>query len=98
MARVPGGPSELRGIAAVDGDMIPIFGVTDTDVADAPMLVCNVLGERLGLVGIQIVATGRFEAADGGDVRVNGEVAHIFDVASLIAKVRERRWAATLSE
>lgn len=101
MARVPGGPPELRGIAAVDGDMIPIFGLGsegENIAGQTPMLVCTVLGERLGLVGIQIVATGRFETTPGGDVRVNGEVARVFDVATLIAKVRERRWAATLSE
>ena len=98
MARVPGGPPELLGVAAVDGDMIPIFTLGEAPRDSEAMLVCTALGERLGLLGIQIVATGRFEASDGTDVRVNGEIARTFDVATLIAKVRERRWAATLSE
>ena len=76
--------------------MVPIFGLDallNSPVEDA-MLVCTVLGEQVGLVGIQIVATGRFEAADGGDVRVNGEIAHIFDVATLIREGAQRGLAA----
>jgi len=96
IARVPGGPHELRGVALVDGDMIAIVAASAAS-SDA-MLVCAVMGEQVGLVGVQIVATGRFEAVDGGDVRHGDELARPFDLASLIARVHESRWGATLSE
>ena len=96
IARVPGGPPELRGVALVDGDMIAIVnaGTLSTDA----MLVCAVAGEQVGLAGIEVVATGKFEPADAGDVRMGAEIARAFDVATLIAKVREGRWGVTLSE
>jgi hypothetical protein len=100
IARVPGGPPELRGVALVDGDMIAIVnaGTLSTDA----MLVCAVAGELVGLVGIEVVATGKFEPAEAGDVRIGPEneaqIARAFDVATLIAKVREGRWGVTLSE
>jgi hypothetical protein len=96
IARVPGGPPELRGVALVDGDMIAIVnaGALSTDA----MLVCALAGEQVGLVGIEVVATGKFEPADAGDVRIGPEIARAFDVATLIAKVREGRWGVTLSE
>lgn len=99
-ARVPGGPPELRGVALVDGDMIAIVAAGSLQ-SDA-MLVCAVLGEQVGLVGIEVVATGKFAAAEGGDVHVTSEkepvIARAFDVAQLIARVREGRWGVTLSE
>jgi purine-binding chemotaxis protein CheW len=96
IARIPGGPHELRGVALVDGNMIPVVDVADERSA-APrageaMLLCAVLGESLGLVGIDIVATGRFDE-EGGEVKVGNETARTFDVASVIARVREGRWA-----
>jgi len=96
IARVPGGPPELRGVALVDGDMIAI--VAASPIQSEAMLVCTVMGEQVGLVGIEVVATGRFPAVDGGDVRHGSEIARAFDLASLIAKVHESRWGATLSE
>lgn len=96
IARVPGGPPELRGVAHVDGDMIAI--VTAGTMTSDAMLVCAVLGELVGLVGIELVASGKFEAADAGDVKIGSETARAFDVATLIAKVREGRWGVTLSE
>ncbi|MFO0734281.1 MAG: hypothetical protein U0270_00305 [Labilithrix sp.] len=104
IAHVPGAPSELRGVALVDGDMIAI--VSAGSLQSEAMLVCAVLGEQIGLVGIEVVATGKFEAADGGDVHLGpkdaadqeGRIARAFDVATLIAKVREGRWGVTLPE
>lgn len=110
MAPVPGGPIELRGVALVDGDMIPIVDVSDEALlSDRPsgararevrarprgaMIVCVVLGERVGFVGLEIVATGRFEADPvTGELRHGTEIVHAFDVAGIIARVREGRWA-----
>jgi chemotaxis signal transduction protein len=96
IARVPGGPPELRGVALVDGDMIAIVnaGTLSTDA----MLVCAVAGEKVGLVGIEVVATGKFDPAEAGDVQMGAEIARAFDVATLIAKVRKGRWGVTISE
>lgn len=96
IARVPGGPPELRGVALVDGDMIAIVA-PDTQTTGGAMLVCTVMGEQVGLVGVDVVATGRFPA-EGGDVRHGAEIARAFDLASLIAKVHDTSWGATLSE
>jgi hypothetical protein len=99
VARVPGGPPELRGVALVDGDMIPVVNVAGSDPpppTGEAMLLCAVVGERLGLVGIDVVATGRFEADDEtGEIKVGSgtEKARTFDVAAVIARVREGRWA-----
>jgi chemotaxis signal transduction protein len=115
MARVPGAPPELRGVALVDGNMIPVVdllcdgaplsSVTSRNDLEAArsrggrgksskaMLVCVVLGEPVGLVGLEVVATGRFETTASGEVRHGAESARVFDVASVIAKVREGRWA-----
>ncbi len=67
MAHVPGGPIALRGVALVDGNMIPVVDLADdvprmarSETAGA-MLICTVLGECVGLVGIDVVATGCFE-------------------------------------
>ncbi len=108
MAPVPGGPIELLGVALVDGDMIPVVHVADEAIASerptrvrqlrsrprGAMLVCAVLGERVGFVGLEVVATGRFEADPAtGELRHGDEVARAFDVAGIIARVREGRWA-----
>lgn len=102
MAYVPGGPTELRGVALVDGDMIPVVDLGEerappragrTESASA-MLVCAVLGECVAFVGMDVVATGRFEV-DGvtGELKLGDETARSFDVAGVVARVSEGRWA-----
>jgi hypothetical protein len=107
MARVPGGPRDLRGIALVDGEMIPVVTIPDergTSMRSPPdgaaMLICTVLGERLGLVGIEILATGQFDPGadeadevDENEIRFGSETARHFDFADLIARVRDGHWA-----
>jgi chemotaxis signal transduction protein len=79
LARVPGAPPDLLGVALVDGDMVPVVAIGH---ARSAMIVCSYLGERLGLVGMEIVTAGRIEAGEG----------KLFDVASVIAKLRDARW------
>ncbi len=105
MARVPGGPVELRGVALVDGNMIPVVDALEqaplglregrrAEPHNEAMLVCAFLGETLGLVGLEVVATGRFEPGESsGEVRLGAETARTFDVAALVARIREGRWA-----
>lgn len=67
---MPGAPPELHGVALVDGDMIAI--VKAGTLAGDAMLVCAVLGEQVGLVGVEVVATGKFEAAESAEIRGGG--------------------------
>ena len=99
VARVPGAPIALVGVALVDGEMVPVVAIGDLDARGSrrppsgerpradnrPMLVCTYLGERVGLVGLEIVATGRL-AAPGAD-------AEVFDVGAVFSGLREHRWA-----
>lgn len=110
VARMPGGPPELRGVALVDGNMIPIVDVNPLEAppsslrdlrqprdlrtpSSKAMLVALVLGEPVGLVGLDVVATGSFESDDGIAARWGDEQARPFDVVEAIARVREGRWA-----
>lgn len=103
VARVPGAPEELVGVALVEGEMVPVVAVGELDGRGAPrttgttgerrradnrpMLVCNYHGERVGLVGLEVIATGRLEDRD------DGKEAALFDVGAVVARLREGRWA-----
>lgn len=86
---IPGAPPELAGLALVDGAIIPVVSV---GASRACMLVVTYLGEAVGLVGLDVVATGRFEAMHD-HVVFGDERARTFDVSSVIARVRDTRWA-----
>ena len=99
VARVPGAPIALVGVALVDGEMVPVVAIGDLDARGSrrppsgerpradnrPMLVCTYLGERVGLVGLEIVATGRMGPQDAD--------AEVFDVGAVFSGLREHRWA-----
>lgn len=106
VARVPGAADDLVGIALVEGEMIPVVDIGDeappsrravtpsrprTD--NRPMLVCTCLGERVGLVGLEVLATGLFETNDDESVVHEGIPAPLFDVGAVIGRLRESRWA-----
>ena len=105
VARIPGAPPELRGVALVDGKLIPVVDVLGDQTPSTrertgwqatrggAMLVCAIMGECVGLVGIHVVATGRFDVGPSGEVRFDEEGARTFDVAEIIARVRQGRWA-----
>ena len=107
VARVPGGPEELVGVALVEGEMIPVVAVGPLETrssrrsssgfsdgaASRPMLVCTYLGERVGLVGLEIIATGRFESGLSDHVVHGGANAPFFDIGAVVGRLREGRWA-----
>jgi chemotaxis signal transduction protein len=110
VAVVPGAPPELRGIALVDGAMIPVVDVSSrprpwsslsrdgkrggsTQAAEEAMLVCALMGESLGLVGLSVVGTGFFDVNEAGETIFGDRPARTFDVARVIARVRQGRWA-----
>jgi len=80
IGRVPGGPVDLVGVALVENEMVPVVSV---GASRSAMLVVQCLGEPVGIVGIDIVATGR----------VVDEHTRLFDVSALVARLRETRWA-----
>jgi chemotaxis signal transduction protein len=96
VARVPGGPPELVGVGLVDGETLPIVALGDAPAprqsARVAMLVLGYLGERIGLVGLEVLATGRFEVT-GDHVEYSGREARLFDVAALVARISAGRWA-----
>lgn len=99
---MPGAPEELLGIALVQSEMVPVValarGESDTKwpatgrlrIDSRPMLLCNYLGERIGLVGFEIVATGNF---DDPEPTYGGVKAQLFDIDSVIERLRRNRWA-----
>lgn len=107
VAPVPGAPAELVGVALVEGELIPVVAVGTLGIPSSrrtvspsrpradnrAMLVCTYLGERVGLVGLEVLETGLFETTDGDDVLHAGKTAPLFDLAAVVARLREGRWA-----
>ena len=107
VARVPGAAADLVGIALVEGEMVAVVDIgsgesppsrravtpTRPRADNRPMLVCTCHGERVGLVGLEVLATGLFETDDDESVVHEGVPAPLFDVAAVIGRLRESRWA-----
>jgi chemotaxis signal transduction protein len=108
VAHVPGAPEDLVGVALVEGEMVPVVDVGHGETPPSrravtparprtdnnrPMLVCTVGGERVGLVGLEVVATGLFDTAENEGVTHEGSAALLFDVAAVIGRLRDSRWA-----
>lgn len=84
---VPGAPPELLGIAMHEGAIVPVVAI---GAGRDAMVVCRHGGELLGLVGGEVVRSGRFpQAPDRPDaVLVDGESARALDVTALYARVQ----------
>ena len=114
VARVPGAPVELVGVALVEGEAVAVVALGDLEsraqrrlsgdpkdrndrggvrADNRPMLVCTYLGERVGLVGLEIVTTGRFASPAAGIFEHAGARAVLFDVGEVFRRLREHRWA-----
>lgn len=90
VARLPGARPEVLGVAVHAGEAIPVVSL---GTSRSCMLVCSYLGERLGLVGLEVEATGRFaaptgESLHGESVVHEGRRARLFDVSAVVAAVR----------
>ena len=79
--RVPGAPSEIAGITAYRGEIIPVIALSNSSTR--VMIVVKHAGELVGLVGAEIVGTGIFA----------GENAPALDIAALHARVHGGAWA-----
>ncbi|GAC1537006.1 MAG: hypothetical protein NVS3B10_29120 [Polyangiales bacterium] len=107
VARVPGAPGDLVGVTLVEGEMVPVVAIGELDgrgsrrppptgrprADNRPMLVCVVMGERVGLVGLEIVATGFFAPAAPEGVVYGNAAVPLFDVGAVVARLRDARWA-----
>jgi hypothetical protein len=90
IARVPGGPKELLGIALHGGEILPILEVGSAREA---MVVCTFAGALVGLVGARVIGTGMFDtSADGESVLHAGETAMPFDLAGVCAQMQTASW------
>jgi hypothetical protein len=88
VARVPAAPPELLGIALVEGEVI---GVVALGEAHSAIVLCDVAGETVGLVGAEPVVSGDFEADPdpaAGGVEYHGERARNLDLSALLARVQ----------
>jgi hypothetical protein len=92
VARVPGAPPALLGVALEDGEVLPVIALGP---ARGAMIVCSYLGEKIGIIGGEIVGTGLFDVdADAADaVRFGDERARSLDIASIYARVQGEGWA-----
>ena len=84
---VPGAPPDLLGIAMHEGAVVPVVAI---GAARGEMVVCQHAGELIGLVGGEVVRTGRFESvADRADVvLVDGERVRLLDLTAVYARVQ----------
>jgi hypothetical protein len=89
IARVPGAPKELLGVALHGGEILPVLEVGN---ARESMVVCTYAGALLGIVGGHVVGTGMLDADDGEAVFYEGEAARPLDLASICAGMRTASW------
>jgi chemotaxis signal transduction protein len=92
IARVPGAPADLLGIALVGGDIVPVVALEQQARSSRVLLVCRFLDETLGLLAESVVRSGSFET-DGDGVVHDGERAPPLDLAAIYARLHAGRWA-----
>jgi hypothetical protein len=89
IAKVAGAPSSLLGIAAHEGEIIPVVAVGPSR---STLVVCQHMGELLGVVGIDVLDAGIFDG-DGDGVIWKGEKARPLDLGAVYARVQSAAWA-----
>jgi hypothetical protein len=92
IARVPGAPEALLGAALHEGEVVPVIAIGS---ARETMLVCSYLGEKVGLLGARVEATGLYEVDPGAADAVShkGETARTLDLAAIYAQIQGDGWA-----
>ena len=78
---VPGAPSEIAGITAYRGEIIPVIALAKTPTR--AMIIIRHASEHMALIGAEIVKTGIFP----------DENAPAFDVSALHARLQGATWA-----
>jgi chemotaxis signal transduction protein len=82
IARVPGAPPELLGVAMHEGAILPVISIGPERER---MIVCRHAGELLGLVGGVVERTGLVDESDAVEV---------LDVAAIYARIQTGGWMA----
>ena len=90
VAHVPGSPAELLGVTLHEGVIVPVLTIGENA---GPMIVCEVLGAVIALVGGAIVRSGTFEPdpAAPDAVLVDGTRAPTLDLPGLYDRVDTHR-------
>lgn len=91
IARIPGAPPGLLGLALAEGAILPVI---ELDGEGGAMIVCSHHGERLGLVGAVDIASGMFPASDASGVLFEGEAVRELDLEELYGRVHTVSWGA----
>jgi len=89
ITRVAGAPEELLGIAMHEGHVVPVVAIGRA--RGGTMVVCSYLGERIGLVGGEVVEAG-VTSADGAPIDLAAIYARIQEGGG--ASLRSARWGA----
>ena len=92
VTRVPSAPPGLLGIALHEGEILPVVSLGSHD---GPMVVCNYQGERVGLVGAEVLHVGLLEAQGEHEesVAYEGRRVFVLDLAPIYAQIRGVSWA-----
>jgi hypothetical protein len=92
VSRVPGAPKPMLGIAYTNGEIVPVVDMCGAPT-ETPLIVCRVLGEPMGIVGCDVVATGFFESDPSaeGAVIADGAPARSLDLTATFARLQPRR-------
>jgi hypothetical protein len=101
VSRVPGAPKPLVGIAHTGGEVVPVVSIGSQAERpsgarqDRMMVVCRYLGEPVGLVGCEVVASGVYDPhpESEGAVLVGGVAARTLDLGATFASLQGARWA-----
>jgi len=92
VARIPGAPAGLLGLAITDGVILPVI---ELGPAEGAMIVCAHRGEQLGLVGAVDIQSGVFPASEAAGVLFEGELVRELDLEELYVRVHVVSWGAT---
>jgi hypothetical protein len=89
IARLPGAPPGLLGLALSEGAVVPLF---ELGPDRATMILCVHRGEPLGLVGAEDIQSGVFPADESGGVKVDGASVPPLDLEEMYARVHAVTW------
>jgi chemotaxis signal transduction protein len=94
LARVPGAPDELAGLAHLGGEIIPVLALQSK--SPTAVVVCSHLGENVALAVDAVVHTGAVEPDREyeGVLAFPGGRARPLDLASLCGRLRMSAWTA----
>jgi hypothetical protein len=87
IARIPGAPPGLLGVALSDGTILPVVELAPDHES---MVVCLHRGEHIGLLGATSIESGVFPANDADGVLVKGAAIPPLDLDELYGRLHVR--------